>query len=193
MNRVLPVSGTAGQAYIEGRGIPLSVAEAATLKFAPNFAGRAAVVISLHGYDETITSIHGRYLTVLRGQDKMLTVGRGGGSINVLGGWRVDPVILVEGLFDALSLAACGFASVAMIGRWAPWLPEAVTGRAVWLAFDNGRPGEQEGARYRDRLRTSDVRRMAPPGRRKDWNTALVKLGRSSVVEYVRSCLADRQ
>ena len=190
MNGALPVSGTAGQAYIERRGIPLDVAEAAKMKFAPNFAGRPAVVVLLHGCDDKVTSLHGRYLTVLRGQDKMLTVGSGGGTINVLGGWRVDPLIIVEGLFDALSLAACGFASVGMIGRWAPWLPESIAGRTVWLAFDNGRPGEQEAERYRDRLRASDLRRMVPPKGRKDWNTALVRLGRSSVAEYLRSCLA---
>jgi hypothetical protein len=193
MNGAVSMSGTAGQEYVERRGIPLNVAEAAMVKFAPDFAGRPAVVVLLHDCDEKVTSVHGRYLTVVRGQDKMLTVGSGGGTINVLGGWRVDPIILVEGLFDALSLAACGFASVALIGRWAPWLPDAVAGRTVWLAFDNGRPGEQEVARYRERLRTSDVRRMLPPERRKDWNTALVKLGCSSVIKYVRSRLADKK
>jgi hypothetical protein len=169
------------------------VPEAAAVKFTPNFGGRPAVVVSLYGYDENMTSVHGRYLTVSRIQNKMLTVGSGGGTINVLNGWRVDPVIIVEGLFDALSLSACGFASVATIGRWAPWLPAAVAGRTVWLAFDNGKPGEEEAARYSNRLRASNVRRMVPPDRRKDWNTALVKLGVSSIVQHVQSCLATKK
>lgn len=193
MDRALSLSGTAGQAYIERRGIPLEVAEAAAVRFAPDFEGRPAVVVALYGSNENITSVHGRYLAVSRRQDKMLTVGSGGGTINVLGGWHVDPVIIVEGLFDALSLSVCGFASIAMIGRWAPWLPEALARRTVWLAFDNGKPGEEEAARYSDRLRSSNIRRMVPPGRRKDWNTALVKLGRGSIVQQVQSCLTNKK
>jgi len=50
----------------------------------------------------------------------MLTIGSGGGTASVLGGWQVEPLILVEGLFDALSLATCGWASVATVGRWHP-------------------------------------------------------------------------
>jgi Toprim domain-containing protein len=193
MTRTLPLSGTAGQAYIERRGIPLGVAEAAAVRFTPDFAGRPAVLVALHGSDENMTSVHGRYLTVSRGQDKMLTIGSGGGTINVLGGWRIDPVIIVEGLFDALSLSVAGFASIATIGRWAPWLPDALAGRTVWLAFDNGSPGEEEVARYADRLRSSHVRRMVPPGHRKDWNTALVKLGVGSIAQHVQSCLANKK
>ena len=59
--------------------------------------------------------------------------------INTLGGWRADPAIVVEGIFDALSLASCGLASIATIGRWVPWLSEAFAGRTVWLAMDQGR------------------------------------------------------
>lgn len=193
MNRALPLVGTAGQAYIERRSIPIEVAESAAVKFTPNFAGRPAVVVALYDFNESMTSVHSRYLTVSRRQDKMLTVGSGGGTINVLGGWRIDPVIIVEGLFDALSLSVCGFASVATIGRLAPWLPEALAGRTVWLAFDNGRPGEEEAARYSDLLHTSNVRRMAPPDHRKDWNTALVKLGVYSIVQHVQSCLTNKK
>lgn len=190
LDRALPLAGTAGQEYLERRGIPLRMAEAAAMRFAPSFKGRPAVIVGLHGLNGELVSLHGRYLNVLRGQDKMLTIGTGNGVIDILGGWRADPLIILEGLFDALSLSVCGFASVATIGRWASWLPEAVADRTVWLAFDRGRPGEEEFARYASQLARSRVRRMIPPERCKDWNTALVKLGPSSVTRWVQTCLA---
>jgi hypothetical protein len=76
------------------------------------------------------------------GQDKMFTMGAGGGVATVGAGWHGEPLILVEGIFDALSLAVCCWDCVATIGRWAPWLPEVCAGRTVWLAFDANAPGE---------------------------------------------------
>jgi hypothetical protein len=145
--------------------------------------------VALRDDGDALVSLHGRYLQHARGRDKMFTCGRGGGTICVLGGWRAEPLILVEGLFDALSLATCGWASVATIGRWAPWLAEVSAGRVVWLAFDRGRPGEAEVARYAHCLQDADLRRLPPP-RCKDWNTALVKRGSSGVTKWVRDHLA---
>lgn len=188
--RALPLAGTAGQIYVERRGVPLAVADAACVRFDADFDGRPAVLVPMRDRDEAIVSLHGRYLHNLRGQNKMLTIGRGG-AVSVLGGWRAEPLILVEGLFDALSLAACGWASVATIGRWAEWLPDVSAGRTVWLAFDANKPGETDAARYAQCLRDSDARRLSPPPRCKDWSTALVKRGRNTVARWVREQLAE--
>ena len=134
--------------------------------------------------------MHGRYLHVVRGENNMLTVGGGGGLVQMLGGWQAEPLILVEGVFDALSLAACGWPCVATIGRWAPWLGEVALGRETWLAFDAGRPGEADAARYRQRLDGSRVRRLLPPPLCKDWNTALVKRGPGTVTSWLRDRIA---
>jgi hypothetical protein len=134
-------------------------------------------------------ALHGRYLHTLRGQDKMLTVGGGDGVISVLGGWRTGPLILVEGLFDALSLATCGISCIATIGRWASWLPHISAGRETWLAFDAGRPGEADVACYGKRLTGAIIRRMPPPPRCKDWNTALVKCGPDRVHLWIERAL----
>jgi DNA primase len=123
----------------------------------------------------------------------MLTIGPGSGMVSVLGGWRTDPLIVVEGLFDALSLAMCGFACAATIGRWVPWLAEVSMGRTVWLAFDAGRPGEAQFARYAADLGRSDVKRMLPPGRSKDWSTSLVKGGTATVARWVQDCLSKSE
>jgi hypothetical protein len=190
--RAVPLAGTPGQAYVERRGVPVDVADAAGVRFDADFGGRPAVLVALRDHGDTLASVHGRYLHAGRGQNKMLTIGPGGGAVSVLGGWRVEPLILVEGLFDALSLATCGWAAVATIGRWAPWLPQVSAGRVVWLAFDASRAGEADVARYAGRLREADVRRLPPPPRCKDWSTALVKRGRDTVTRWVRDRLAAR-
>ena len=184
--RARPLEATDGQAYVERRGIPVDVAAAAGVRFCPDWAGRPAVLIALRDRDGELASIHGRYLHNVRGQDKMLTIGPGGGAISVLEGWRSDPLIVVEGLFDALSLAVCGHAAVATIGRDVPWLAAIAAGCAVHIAFDRTRPGEREATRMAAVLAGARVHRLPPPPRCKDWNTALVKRGPAAVAKWLR-------
>ena len=187
--RAAAVAGTPGEVYLARRGVPLPVADAAGVRFDPDFVGRPALLVPLCDQTGNIASLHGRYLQVVRGENKMLTVGAERGLVTVRGGWQAEPLILVEGMFDALSLAACGYPCVATIGRWAPWLAEEASGREVWLAFDAGRPGEANAACYRERLSGSRVRRLPPPPRCKDWNTALVKRGPALVTRWLRDCI----
>ncbi len=184
--RAAPLPGTAGQAYVERRAVPAAVAAAAGVRFDKDFGGRPAVIVPLRDNKDRLTSVHGRYLDTVRGQNKMLTIGPGEGAISVLDGWHTEPLILVEGLFDALSLATCGWSAVAHIGRWAPWLPDVTAGREVWLAFDAGKPAEAEVARYTARLPNARVRRVMPPARCKDWNTALSKQGAAALTRWLR-------
>src|SRR5262249_49263595 len=104
----VPLHGTLGETDVQRRGIPVDSAAAAGVRFAPDCAGRPAVVIGLHDNHDRLVFVHARYLEFGRYQDKMHTIGPGGGAISVLGGWRSDPLLIVEGLFDALSLAVCG-------------------------------------------------------------------------------------
>ena len=169
--------GTPGQIYVEHRGVPVSVADAAGVRFDPDFAGRPAVIAPLRDLDDRLTSVHGRYLNTVRGQNKMLTIGPGDGVIGVLSGGRTEPIILVEGLFDTLSLACCGWPALAPIGRWATWLPDLCRGREIWLAFDASQGAEADVVRYQARLSGARLRGVRPPERCKDWNTALRKRG----------------
>jgi hypothetical protein len=191
--RAVPLAGTPGEAYVERRGIPIGVANAAGVRFDADFGGRPAVIAGLRDRDDNLASVHGRYLSVVRSQNKMLTIGPGNGMINVLGGWRAEPLILVEGLFDTLSLATCGISCVATIGRWAQWLPEVTLCRVVWLAFDASKPGEAEATRYAGLLPGADLRRLRPPPLCKDWNTALVKRGHIAVTLWLRQSLTAEQ
>lgn len=183
--RATLLAGTPGQAYVERRGIPVGVAHAAGVRFAPDFCGRPAVLVGLRDWEDALVGVHGRYLETRRGQGKMLTFGTAGGLIGVLGGWRADPLILVEGLFDALSLAVCGLGCAATNGRWASWLAQELAGRTAWVAFDGSRPGEKEAALYCERLCAANVRRLPPPPRCKDWNTALAKRGAGTLRRWV--------
>ena len=185
-----PLAGTAGQAYMQRRAIPIELAEASGVRYVSDFAGRPAVIAGLYDCRGILASVHGRYLEFGRKQDKMLTIGPGGGTFNVLGGWRADPLIVVEGLFDALSVAVCGYACVATIGRWVPWIPDLAASRTVWLAYDAGRSGEAEFSHYAERIGAAQVRRLLPPGRSKDWNTALLKRGRAAVAGWLKGCLS---
>lgn len=188
----LPLAGTPGQAYVERRGIPLAIADAAGMHFDADWNGRPAVLIGMYDRDAQLASVHGRYLETLRGQDKMFTIGPGGGIAMTGTGWQAEPLILVEGIFDALSLKVCGWDSTATVGRWAPWLPDACAGRLVWLGFDANDPGEDEVASYTQYLPRSTVRRLFPPPHCKDWNTALLKRGPAGVARWLRECIASR-
>ncbi len=184
--RALPLEGTKGADYVMRRGIPVALAAAAGVAYDDNFGGRPAVTVALRNDKNVITSIHGRYLTTIRGQNKMLTIGPGNGVISVLNGWQAEPLIIVEGLFDALSLAACGWSAIAPIGRWADWLPGIAKGREVWLAFDASAPAEIDVARYRERLPQAYTRRVLPPPLCKDWNTALLKRGTGEIIRWLQ-------
>ena len=189
--RALPLAGTLGQAYVERRRIPLAIADANGVRFEPDWGGRHAVLVCMHDSEGVLNAVHGRHLETLRGQDKMLTLGCEGGAVSVGQGWRAEPLILVEGLFDALSIAVCGFDAVATIGRWAPWLAKVCEGRVVWLAFDANHPGDEEAQRYTQRLpHAAAVHRLLPPSGCKDWNTALLKCGRAEVARWLHRRLA---
>ena len=184
--RTVPLAGSAGQAYVERRGVPVVLAAAAGVRFDKDFDGRPAVIVALRDNRDKLTSVHGRYLDTVQGQSKMLTIGPGDGAISVLDGWYANPLILVEGLFDALSLATCGWSAVAHIGRWASWLPEVTVGREVLLAFDASKPAEVDVAHYTARLQNARLRRVLPPPRCKDWNTALLKRGPAALTRWLQ-------
>jgi hypothetical protein len=191
--RAVPLAGTLGQAYVERRGIGVEEAHEAGVRFAVDFGARAAVIIGLVDAEDRLVSVHGRHLEHGRGENKMQTIGRGGGLINVRGGWRSEPMILVEGLFDALSLGVCGIACSATIGRWAPWLAEAASGRTLWLGFDQARSGDEEAAFFERALPGAACKRLKPPSRCKDWSTALAKRGRAEIARWVRASIARGQ
>jgi hypothetical protein len=189
-DRALPLHGTPGEDYVQRRGIPVPLAHDAGMRFDVDWAGRPAVLFALCDREGRLLSVHGRYLHTVRSQDKMLTVGLAGGVAMVGEGCSAEPLLIVEGVFDALSLAVCGASAIATVGRWAPWLPEVCAGRTVWLGFDANQPGEQAAASYALRLDRALTRRLLPPPGCKDWSTALVKRGPRTLSRWLRDALA---
>jgi len=185
-HRSVPLGGTEAEAYLERRRVPLAVAEAVGVRFTGDLNRRPAVLAGLTGPEGELRAVHGRHLHDRRGEGKMFTVGRSGGVFPVLDGLLADPLILVEGVFDALSLAAAGLPCVATIGRWADWLPGLARGREVWLAFDGNRPGEKSARGFAASLAGSRCRRLRPPGGLGDWNAAARKIGAGGLTRWVR-------
>lgn len=185
LDRALPIEGTPAQAYVEKRCIPIDIAHEAGVRFDADWNGRAAVIAPMYDQEHTLCSVHGRYLNKTGKEDKMFTIGPGGGILIVGGGYHTEPIILVEGLFDALSLAVCGYSSLATVGRLAPWLPEVCKEKLVLLAFDANQPGEAEVAFYKTFLTGAKIHRLAPPGHTKDWNSALMKRGALMVTNWL--------
>ena len=144
------------------------------------------MIVPMTGANGALCSVHGRYLQQRGDEDKMFTIGPGGGILNVADGLAGDIIIIVEGLFDVLSLSLCGYSSIATVGRIAPWLPQVCNGKAVLLAFDGNRPGDATAQFYGQYLNGAIVRRLTPPDGAKDWNTAIVKKGRSIVERWLR-------
>lgn len=192
LDRGLPLTGTAGQAYVEHRCIPVDIAHEAGVRFDPDWNGRPAVIAPMVDQYQSLCSVHGRYLSQAGDEDKMFTVGPRGGIFSMRDGYHADLIILVEGLFDALSLAVCGYGSLATIGRLAPWLPEVCREKLVVVAFDANRPGEEAVEFYKKFLTGARVHRLTPPGHTKDWNSALMKRGALMVahwLEYNLHCI----
>lgn len=189
LSGALALEGTRGQSYVEKRGIPVVKAHEAGVRFDPDWNGREAVIVPMRDDQGTLCALHGRYLQQIGKQNKMFTIGHTGGIISVNGIVETNAIILVEGLFDALSIAACGYSALTTVGRWASWLPEFCSGHAVLLAFDAGRSGEATAALYRQRLQGAHIHRVLPPDRCKDWNTALLKRGRMVISRCLQEAL----
>ncbi len=184
--RSLALPGSDAEPYLATRRVPLAVAEAAGVRFTPDLKGRPAVLARLTGPIGEFRSVHGRYLHVCRGEGKMFTIGRSGGAYISPGGLEADPLVLVEGLFDALSLAAAGLPSVATIGRWVDWLPARIERREVWLAFDSNRPGDRWAREWAAQLPEARTFRLRPPGGRGDWNAAARRIGACDLERWIR-------
>ncbi len=187
--RSVALAGTPAEAYLEKRRVALAIAERAGVRFTPDLNGRPAVLARLTGREGELRAVHGRHLHDRRNEGKMFTVGRSGGLFDGLGGLaapETQPLILVEGLFDALSFATA-FPCVATIGRWVDWLPEAARGREVWLAFDANRPGDRAAREFAAALAGSRCRRLRPPGKQGDWNAAARKIGAASLTRWLES------
>lgn len=169
------IAGTLGATYLEGRGISVVTATAAGVRFAPSWYGRPAVIFSVRDQAGAVVAWEGRYIDGAE-QPKGKSMGpkSTGVFLGAPGALLANPLVLVEGAIDALSLAECGVPAVALNGKtWPAWLPKAAAFRDVLIGLDADEPG-QKATKALAKVLTfgSHVARFKPQGA-KDWNALL--------------------
>ena len=175
-----PLSQSAGEKYLAGRGISLEIAQAAGTKFSRNWLGRPAVVFPIRDAQGKLVAAQGRYCDG-REDPKTRTVGpKKEGAFFTSDFWneirRGAPIIITEAPIDALSIAMCGFPTLALCGKsGAPsWLARHCAFQTVWLAFDADDAGEKGAMKLGNQLSLFGAKpKRLLPHRAKDWNEVL--------------------
>ncbi len=176
---LLPLGGSPGQIYLEGRGLSLLLCLSAKVKWAPSWMGRPAVVFPIYDDGGGLVAAQGRYIDG-RENPKVRTLGsKREGVFFSPDFWqqvqRGAPIIITEAPLDALSLARTGYPAVAFCGTQPPtWLHRVCAFRRVLLAFDADEAGDRAADAQTYELESFGARceRLRPDGF-KDWNDAL--------------------
>lgn len=178
-----PLAGTPGADYLAGRGIPLPVAELHGVRYARRgLSGQARECVMfpfLNRERSKIVAVNARYLDGNSTRDKTQTTGpRSQGAVWSRGALNRDPVVVVEGPLDVLSLFTAGVPALALVGTAGTnWLPEACAGKNVAIALDNDPQGEAGAERLAQQIAAAGGRphRLRPS--LNDWNDLLRKMG----------------
>jgi len=186
--RLPMLAGSPAAQYLAGRGLPLALCEAAGIRYADNWHGRAAVVFPILNAGGFEVAAQGRYIAPLPGKIKFLTEGpKKLGVFAAPGAWAAGAITITEAPIDALSLTVCGYPALALVGKdWPNWLPALVasTRKRVYLAFDADAPEskaahdvEAAAAKLAAELAYYDCRsERLRPSRAKDWNAQLLEV-----------------
>jgi len=191
------VEGTAGAAYLEGRGLDGATCARAGVRFCARWWGGAAVLFPVFDgwprQEPKLVAVQGRYLNHGNGP-KMRTGGRKieGVFASHPDGWervrRGAPLIVCEAPIDALSLSRCGFPALALCGKdGAPaWLPIRCAFENVALAFDADEAGDKGADKLAPVLSALGAKpfRLRPEGA-KDWNAMLAQLGEGAMGDWL--------
>ena len=188
LHSIVPLDGTRGMAYLQGRGLSLETAHTAGTRFSSDFMGRPAVVFPLRDQKGVLRGGHGRYVD---GKDrpKARTVGDKKRALFVTQG-ALDPelpaLIVTEAPLDALSLAEAGYPAVAVCGTEPPtWFHRVGAFRRVLLAFDADDAGDRAGEKLWPLLESFGARceRLRPEGG-KDWSDVLLQ-GKEALSDWL--------
>lgn len=151
--------GTPGERFLERRSILTWVAEISGARFSAAWYGRPAALFPVNDRDGNLVAVNGRFVD---GRRHLRTQAAGRTSLGVFltpNALESAVVAVVEGPFDALSLALCGLPAVAMLGtNWAEWLPKAVASKSVFIATDADGAGDEAAERLIQELASFDCR-----------------------------------
>lgn len=187
----VPLQGTQGAEYAQGRGIPPELAHSAGVRFCERFYDAPAVVFPFRTHTGELIALQGRF--VGEHTPKVLSCGRVlAGVFSTPGAWEADPVAIAEAPFDALSLHLAGVPAFALGGTaLRDWLCPLLAGRTVLLAFDADTAGDSAAQEWEAELRRFAVKPVRlRPSAGKDWNEQLQARGREWVAQAVQAVLA---
>jgi DNA primase len=206
LERVVPLQSTPGGEYLTARGLPVELAASAGVRFSPNwspraskesreYSGGAAVVYPLRNKEGALVAASGRYIAA---DAKPKTRTGGAASAGVFatpGALRCEVVTICEGPADALSLAACGFAAVAVNGCNLPdWLPHALAFKRVLIASDVDDGGDRAAIEWIATLQSIGARcERLRPHQVKDWNEMLQRDGQRAMTAHLAARLKHIQ
>lgn len=190
---------TPGADYLQQRGVPLLVAQAAEVRFSRSWFKQAAVVFPIKNRQGEIVAAQGRGV---HGAAK-LTLGPKRNGVFFAPALKshsaapddvfhplqaaIPAIILTEAPIDALSLAACGFPALALCGTSGPdWLHIACGLRRVLLAFDADEAGDEAAVTIQGQLQSFGAKcsRLMPP-QGKDWNESLMMFGNAALADWL--------
>jgi hypothetical protein len=192
----LPLKDTAGERYLNSRGIPIELAEAAGVRFSTNFYKRPAVIFPIYNRAGNLVAINGRFVDGREAEGKLKTQTAGKKSAGLFvtpGALEAEIVAVCESPIDALSLHLCGLPSVALIGTSAPeWISPALAFKKVAGALDADQAGDEASAPLMVVLRSRGASSVIlKPVGGKDWNEILVKQGKAHLQAFIEEKIAE--
>jgi DNA primase len=197
-------AGSAAAEYLRRRGVvPPEIAEKAGCGYAAAWEhwekreGKwlltrvdRRVVFPICGEGGELVAIHGRAIDE-ENHHNSSKITKGDKSLGVFSAMpealAAKVVAICEGAIDALALAVCGVAAVAMTGTTAPdWLFKKLAFRHVLLATDADEAGDKAAARLRLELEQRGTKFFRlRPRRAKDWAEVLEMRGAAKLAEFL--------
>lgn len=183
------LTGTAGAAYLDNRVAGLAdVAKTAGVKFGQWWRANAdetgpeqfpAVIFPIHNEAGEMVAATARAIADATKRTKgNKSEGVFLATPNALDAPRVA---ICEAPIDALALAACGLAAIALVGTsWPEWLPGRLAGKTALTASDVDQAGDECAAGLADELTGATVIRIRPNGA-KDWAELAERYGLETV------------
>lgn len=170
----LPLEGTPGAAYLQGRGIPEPLALAAHVRFCGSWFNRASVLFPIIGQDGKTVAVQGRAIR----DDAKMTLGPKTRGVfatpsALSNGILADGVAICEAPIDALSvLLLWDIPAIATCGSGlTKWIPSACQG-TVWIATDADEQGDRDYLEWAPLF--SNAKRLRST-KGKDWNEELLR------------------
>lgn len=196
-------AGSPAEEYLRSRGVPFEISGAAGCGYAAAWehwekkktewrlsGADRRVVFGVYDEKKNLVAIHSRAIDDSCINSSKITKGNKSKGV-FLSSPEVflSPVVAIcEGPVDALALKASDIPALAMIGTSAPvWLAEKLADKAVLLATDADKAGDEAAAKLKNALRshTRKILRLRPPTA-KDWAEELEMFG----AENMRARLA---